>query len=108
MINSITKFAALWAMATVGVVLLSLGNIWAAGVGCLLFAASSFYSVHRWQLKSVANLIYNSVCAIVLFLVWYIFKPSISVLTVAWLAYTISEINQRRRLSTQQRGPTAI
>jgi hypothetical protein len=99
MANSSSKLGAFLALLTIGLGLLCLGNIWAAGIGCILIVVSTPNSVRRWKLKPMANSIYLTICGIGLILMWYYIRPSWEILTAAWLACVISEIYEWRKLS---------
>jgi hypothetical protein len=99
MANSSSKLGAFLALMTIGMALLCLGNIWAAGIGSILIAVSTPSSVRRWKLKPMANSIYLTVCGIGLVLMWYFVRPSWEILAVVWLASIISEIYEWRKLS---------
>jgi hypothetical protein len=99
MANSSVKLVAFLALMTIGVGLLCLGNIWAAGIGSILIGASTPNSVRRWKLKPISNSIYLTICGIGLLLMWYYIRPSWEILAVVWLACVISEIYGWRKLS---------
>jgi hypothetical protein len=98
MANPSTKFVAFLALFTIGVSLLCLG-IWAAGIGSILIAISSFNSARRWKLKPIPNSIYLTICVIGLFLMSQYLRPSWEILATVWLGCIISEIYQWRKLS---------
>jgi len=80
-------------------VLLSLSYVWAAIAGIIFIGVSGFYSVRLLNLKPVPYAIYIAIRSIVLFLLFYYFKPPLSILAVLWLVIVVIEIAEWGRLS---------
>jgi hypothetical protein len=97
--NAKAKLAIFLGLEVISVCLLSVGYVWLAGVGSILFAVSGFFSIRRLRLRSVGTVVLCCFAVSGCFLTWYYLRPSAAIWAIALFASFASEIYEWRRLS---------